>query len=56
MQEWVRQQNIAEFRKLLSTKMDAEQRRILLQLLKEVQAMKPPRLGRERSNSPDQCR
>jgi hypothetical protein len=42
MQEWVRQQNIAEFRKLLATKIDAEQRRVLLQLLKEEQAKESP--------------
>jgi hypothetical protein len=41
MQEWIRQQNIAEFRKLLASKIDAEQRRILLRLLKEEQAGEP---------------
>jgi hypothetical protein len=42
MQEWVRQQNIAEFRKLLATKIGAEQRRVLLHLLKEEEAKEPP--------------
>ena len=41
MQEWIRQQNIAEFRKLLATKIDAGQRRVLLQLLKEEEAKEP---------------
>jgi hypothetical protein len=42
MQEWVRKQNIAEFRKLLAVTTDAEKRRILLQLLKEEKAKEPP--------------
>jgi len=41
MQEWVRQQNIALFRKLLATKIDAEQRRVVVRLLKEEQAREP---------------
>jgi hypothetical protein len=44
MQEWVRQKNIAEFRKLLATKIGDDQRRVLLKLLKEEQAMEPPPL------------
>jgi hypothetical protein len=44
MQEWVRQQNIALFRKLLAAKIDGEQRRVLLQLLKEEQALEAPPL------------
>jgi hypothetical protein len=41
MQEWGRQQNIALFRKLLATKIDAEQRRVVVRLLKEEQAREP---------------
>jgi hypothetical protein len=42
MQERVRKQNIAEFRRLLAATTDAEQRRILLQLLKEEKEKEPP--------------
>jgi hypothetical protein len=42
MQEWIRKKNIAEFRKLLATTTNVEQRRILSKLLKEEQAGEPP--------------
>jgi hypothetical protein len=51
MQEWVRKQNIAEFRKLLATEIDSEQRRVLLQLLKEEQAREPPQPRAELPNN-----
>jgi hypothetical protein len=41
MQEWIRQRNIAEFRQLLATSTDPQQRRILLQLLAEQKAKEP---------------
>jgi hypothetical protein len=41
MLEWIRQKNIAVFRRLLATKIDAQQRHVLVQLLKQEQAKEP---------------
>jgi hypothetical protein len=41
MQDWIRNKNIEEFRKLLAVTTDAEQRRLLSQLLKDEQAKEP---------------
>jgi hypothetical protein len=42
MQEFVRQQNIAEFRRLLTMTTDEYQWRVLLKLLAEEEAKAPP--------------
>ena len=47
MLEFVRRQNIAEFRKLLATTTDECQRRVLLRLLAEEEAKAPPVIKRE---------
>jgi len=53
MQEFVRQQNIAEFRKLLAKATDKYQRRILLQLLAEEEEKAPPHLKMKARDSND---
>ena len=42
MEEWVRNQNIAEFEKLLTQTNDPARRRMLLRLLAEEKAKAPP--------------
>jgi hypothetical protein len=42
MQEFVRKQNIAEYRKILAQTTDEDKRRILLRLLAEEEAKAPP--------------
>ena len=53
MQEFVRQQNIAEFRKLLAKAADKYQRRTLLQLLAEEEKKAPPHLKMKARDSND---
>lgn len=53
MQEFVRQQNIAEFRKLLAKSTDGHQRRTLLQLLAEEEEKAPPQLKMKARDSDD---
>jgi len=42
MEEWIRERNIAEFKKLLAQTTDPDQRRVLLQLLAQEKANAPP--------------
>ena len=53
MQEFVRQQNIAEFRKLLAKSTDKYQRRTLLQLLAEEEEKAPHLLKMKARDSND---
>jgi hypothetical protein len=53
MQEFVRKQNILEFRKLLLTATDKNQRRMLLRLLAEEEAKAPSLLNARARDSDD---
>jgi hypothetical protein len=51
MREFVRQHNIAEFRKLLAKTTDERQRRVLLRLIAEEEAKAPPLLEGRQDNA-----
>ena len=50
MQEFIRNQNLEKFRRLLAKTTDADQRRILLRLQAEEGAKWPPRLEAKRDD------
>jgi len=42
VEEWIRERNITEFKKLLALTTDPDQQRVLLQLLAQERANVPP--------------